>query len=328
MRVAVMGSGGVGGYFGGLLAQAGHDVTFIARGDHLRAIQSHGLCVESIHGNFTIQPAKATDDPAAIGGPVDLVLFTTKAWQIEDAAEKIRPIVGPQTAVLPIQNGVDASERLIAILGKEPVLGGTAHIVAFVASPGTIQQKSEFRRITMGELDGPISPRVEAIGKALADVGAQVEVSPNIQKARWTKFVFIASFSGMGAVTRAPSHELMAVPEAVTMLEQAMQEIEALSRASGVELDADVVEQTMSFCRSMAPGLTASMQRDIMEGRPSELESQNGYIAKRGAALGVPVPANTFIYSVLLPQERRARGRSEEHTSELQSPTNLVCRLL
>ncbi len=310
MRVAVMGTGGVGGYFGGLLAKAGHDVTFIARGDHLRALQTQGLCVESIHGDFTIQPAQAVEDPAEISGPVDLVLFTTKTWQIEEAAERIRTIVGPQTVVLPVQNGVDASERLTAVLGKEAVLGGTAHIVAFVGGPGLIQQKSEFRRITLGEINGPATPRVEAIGKALGEAGAQVEINPNIQKARWTKFVFIASFSGMGSVTRVPAGELMATPEAVVMLEQAMREIEALAKASGVDLDADVVEKTMAFCRSLAPSLTASMQRDIMEGRPSELESQNGYIAKRGAALGVPVPVNSFIYGVLLPQERRARGGS------------------
>lgn len=307
MQVAVMGTGGAGGYFGGLLARAGHNVTFIARGEHLRAIQTNGLCVESIHGDFVINPARATDNPADIA-PVDLVIFGTKTWQIEEAAEQIRPIVGPSTAVLPLQNGVDASERLIAILGRDSVLGGTAQVVSFVAAPGLIRRKSAFRKITLGELDGPATPRVQAIASALAEAGVEVEISDNINQSRWTKFVFIASFSGMGAVTRVPAGPLMACPEAVTMLEQSMREIAALARASGVTLAPDVVEQTMVFCRNLGADATASMQRDILDGRPSELEAQNGYIAKRGAELGVPVPVNTFIYSVLLPQERKARG--------------------
>ncbi len=307
MRIAVMGAGGVGGYFGGLLAHAGEEVTFIARGEHLRAIQSRGLRIESIHGSFTIQPAQATDDPAVVG-PVDLILFTTKTHHIEPAGEALRPMVGPQTAILPLQNGVDASERLIAILGPGPVLGGTCRIVSLVAAPGVIQQSSPFRHITLGELDGSITPRVQAIADALSRAGVPVEVSDNINQARWTKFLFIAPYSGMGAVTRVPAGELMACPEARHMLEQAMREVEALARACGVVLEEDIVPRTLAFCEGLAPDSTSSMQRDIMEGRPSELEAQNGFVMRRGAELGIPVPVNTFIYSVLLPQERRARG--------------------
>jgi len=307
MKIAIMGSGGVGGYFGGLLAQSGEDVVFIARGEHLRALQANGLRVESIHGDFTVETVIATDDPSSVG-LVDAVLFATKTWQIEEAAEAMRPLVGPDTVILPLQNGVDASERLIPIFGAETVLGGTCHVVSLVAEPGFIQQKSEFRRITLGELDGRITPRVQALRDALAESGAQVEVSDNINKARWTKFLFIASFSGMGAVTRVPAGELMACREAREMLEAAMREIEALAQASGVKLAPDVVEETMAFCDHLPPSGTASMQRDILDGKPSELEAQNGYVARGGASLGVAVPINTFIYHVLLPQERQARS--------------------
>lgn len=307
MKAAVMGSGGVGGYFGGLLAKAGNDVTFIARGKHLRALQTDGLRVESVHGDFTVDPVKATDDPASVG-TVDAILFATKTWQIEEAAEAMRPMVGMDTVILPLQNGVDTPERLIEIFGKEAVLGGTCHVVSLVAGPGHIQQKSDFRRITLGEMDGPITPRAQALGDVLAAAGAQVEVSDNINKARWTKFLFIASFSGMGAVTRVPAGDLMACQEAREMLEVAMREIEALAQASGVELAPDVVVQTMAFCDNLSPGTTASMTRDIWEGKPSELEAQNGYVARSGARLGVAVPINTFIYHTLLPQEQRARA--------------------
>ena len=305
MRIAVMGTGGAGGYFGGLLAHSSEDVTFIARGDHLRAIQRDGLQVKSVHGDFAISPAQATDDPASVG-PVDLVLFATKTYQIDEAAQAMRPLVGSQTAILPLQNGVDVSERLIEIFGAGSVLGGTAHVVSLITAPGHIEQRSPFRRIALGELDGRITPRVEAIGDALTRAEVETTVSDDINKARWTKFLFIVSFSGVGAVTRSPAGELVACPESRALLEASMREVEALAKASGVPLEPDVVPQTMDFCDNLAPGTTASMQRDILEGKPSELEAQNGYVARKGTELGVPVPVNTFVYGALLPQERRA----------------------
>jgi 2-dehydropantoate 2-reductase len=308
MHIAIMGTGGVGGYFGGLLADAGEEVTFIARGEHLKALQENGLQVKSVHGDFHVQPVKATDDPGSVG-PVDLILFATKTYQIEQAAQAMSPMVGPDTTILPLQNGVDASERLVKIFGAGPVLGGTCHVVSLVTEPGQIEQKSEFRRITLGELDGPVSERVQQIGDMLSRSGAQVAVTDNINKARWTKFLFIASYSGMGAAARVPAGELMACEESRQTLEAAMREVKALASAQGVELDGDIVETTMAFCDNLAAGATASMQRDIMDGRPSELEAQNGYIAHKGAELGVPVPVHTFLYSVLLPQERQA-GRT------------------
>ncbi len=307
MRIAIMGSGGLGGYFGGLLAHAGHHVTFLARGEHLQAIREHGLRVESVHGDFTIQPAQATDNPSEVG-PVDWVLFATKTYHIDQAAEEMRPLVGPQTAILPLQNGVDASERLIALFGPEPVLGGTCRVVSLVAAPGVIQQRSPFRHIALGELNGAITPRVQAIAAALQEAGAEVEISDSINKVRWTKFLFIASISGVGAATRVTSERITGCAETRHLLEEAMREIEALAAASGMPLDKDVVPETMAFCDNLPPGTTASMQRDIWEGRPSELESQNGYVARRGAELHVAVPVHTFLYGILLPQERKAQG--------------------
>lgn len=306
MRIAVMGAGGTGGYFGGLLAQSGEDVTFIARGEHLKAIQRNGLHIESVHGDFTIHPAKATDDPSTIG-PVDAVFFAIKTWDIEDAAQKLRPVLKPDTVILPVQNGVDASERVAAVLGEQYVLGGTCHIVSLVAEPGLIRQKSPFRRIALGEINGSITPRVQTLANVLQRAGAEVIISDNINKARWTKFLFIASFSGVGAVTRVPAGELRSCPETRQMLESAMREVAALAMANGVPLDASVVDETMDFVDNLPVDSTASMQRDILEGKPSELESQNGYIARHGVELGVPVPTNQFIYAALLPQERRAR---------------------
>jgi 2-dehydropantoate 2-reductase len=301
-----MGTGGVGGYFGGLLARAGEDVTFIARGKHLRAILAHGLRVESVHGDFAVVPAQATADPAAVG-PVDLVLFATKTYHIEDASRGMRPLLGPRTTILPLQNGVDATERLAAIVGPEPVLGGVCYVGSFIAAPGVIRQGSQFRHIVVGELDGRITPRVEAVVAALERSGADAEASAEINKVRWTKFLFIAPFSGVGAVTRVPAGEIMACPETRQMIEEGMREVEAVARAQGISLARDVVPETMAFCRNMAPDQMASMQRDILDGKPSKLESMIGVMARRGAELGVPTPLFRFIYAALLPLERRAR---------------------
>lgn len=305
MHLAIMGSGGVGGYFGGLLARAGHDVTFIARGAHLRALREHGLRVESVHGDFAVAPVQATDDPAAVG-PVDYVIFATKTYQLEQAAEAMRPLIGPQTAVLPLHNGIDAAERTAAVLGTGPVLGGLCYVGSMIAAPGHIKQVSQFRRVIAGELRGGSSPRVDAIVAALAAAGAQAETTDDIQKAHWTKFIFIAPFSGVGSVARVPAGEIVRCRETRTLLQDAMLEVEAVARAAGVALDADIVAKTLAFCDAMAPGQTASMQRDIMDGKPSELESLIGVMVRLGAELGVPVPAFRFFYAALLPQERRA----------------------
>jgi 2-dehydropantoate 2-reductase len=306
MRIAIMGSGGVGGYFGGLLAKAGESVTFIARGEHLRAIQERGLRVESVHGNFTIAPAQVTDDPATVR-PVDYVIFATKTWQIEDAALAMKPMLGPDTVVLPLHNGVDAAERTAAVVGKEHVLGGVCYVGSQILAPGIVRQVSQFRRVIAGEMNGPVTPRVEAIVAALQRAGADAEASADIQKERWIKFAFIAPFSGVGAVTRVPAGEIVTCPEARAMVEAAVREVEIVGRAQGVALDPDVVPKNMAFMDNLAPTQMASMQRDILEGRPSELESMIGVMVRFGAELDVPVPTFRFLYGALLPQEKRAR---------------------
>ncbi|HEX9116565.1 MAG TPA: 2-dehydropantoate 2-reductase, partial [Anaerolineae bacterium] len=282
MRIAVVGTGGVGGYFGGLLARSGEDVIFIARGEHLAAIRRNGLRVKSIHGDFVVAPAQATDNPSTIG-PVDLVLLTTKTYQLDEAVRQMAPLLGAHTIVLPLQNGVDAADRVVALLagsgkgqpagragsppsGPSPVLGGACWVVSAVTEPGVITQQSHFRRIVVGELgqpgaSGSVSPRVQAIVAALTRAGATAEASPDIRKVLWTKFLFIACYSGLGAVTRVPAGELMASAEVRAVLEQAMTEVAAVAKAEGVELDPDVVPQTMTFCANLEPGATASMQR-------------------------------------------------------------------
>jgi 2-dehydropantoate 2-reductase len=313
MRIAIYGTGAVGGYFGGRLAQAGQDVVFLARGEHLRAIREHGLRVTSIAGDFIIRPAHATDRPDDVG-PVDTVLVSVKAWQVPDVALAMRPLVGPDTFVVPLQNGVEAPEQLAGVLGAEHVLGGLCRIIAQVTGPGHIRHSGAEPYIAFGELDAAESGvrttgRAERLREAFARAqGVSVEISPDIRAAMWLKFLFIASVSGVGAVTRAPIGVVRGRPETRLMLEQAFEEVAAVAAALGVALPANAVEETMAFVDTLPDDGTASMQRDIMAGRPSELETQNGAVVRLGQVTGVPVPLHTFIYRSLLPLELRARG--------------------
>ena len=312
MRVVVYGTGGVGGYFGGRLAEAGEDVTFLARGAHLDAIRANGLTVESIKGNFVVRPARAESDPAAIG-PVDLVIVGVKTWQVRESAEAMRPLIGPETLVLPLQNGVDAPYELAEALDKPGelphVLGGLCRLVTMVAGPGVIKHAGMEPYLAFNRLDCQPDPRVDKLLTAFQKAqGLTVEVPADIVAALWAKFAFIAPFSGVGAVTRVPAGKLRAVPESRALLEAALREVVAVAQARGVTLPADPVERVLAQVDGLPEGGTASMQRDIMEGRPSELEAQNGSVVRMGKAAGVPTPANQFLYAALLPQERKARG--------------------
>lgn len=307
MRIAIMGSGGVGGYYGGLLACAGHDVTFIARGAHLAAIRAHGLQIKSVHGDLTIAPAQATDNPAGVG-PVELVLVTVKTTATDEAARAIRPLVGPATVVLSLQNGIDAAERIGAVVGLEHMLGGATWVSSTIEAPGVIRQESQFRRIVLGELDGRITPRAQAVYEALQSTGATVELSANIRQVLWTKFVFIAALSGVGAITRLPVGDYRHVPETRDLLVRLMREVEAIARASGIALDANVVDQALAVVDNAAPGIQSSMQRDVAAGRPSELESMIGVLGRKGRELGVPTPVADMVYAALLPGELKARA--------------------
>ena len=298
MRIAIMGAGGVGGYYGGLLARAGHEVIFIARGEHLRAIRADGLRVRSVHGDFEVRPAHATDDPAQVG-PVDLTIFTVKTYDIEAAAKLMRPLVGEQTAILPLQNGVESAARLSRYWGNRAVLGGLTQLVAYVAEPGVIRQESQFRKIVLGELDGRRSERAEAICEALKQSGADAEITQTIEKALWTKLLFIASFAGLSSVTRSPAGPLLAGDESRLLLHRAMREVYDAARAKGIPMEADVVEKTMAFAAKLEPTTTPSMQRDVVAGRPTEYDAINGAAVRAGRETGVPTPVHEFIWACL-----------------------------
>jgi 2-dehydropantoate 2-reductase len=308
MRIGVFGSGGVGGYFGGRLAEAGEDVRFVARGAQLAAMRERGLRVTSPAGDFVVHPVHASDDPAALG-EVDVVLVAVKAWQVPEAAEALKPMLGEATFVVPLQNGIEAPDLLAAVLGRDRVLGGLCRIIAWAEEPGHIRHAGVAPSVTFGELDAPGSPRAEALRAAFARArGVRAEIAPDVWAAMWEKFLFIAAASGIGALTRAPVGIIRSQPETRALLTQALGEIHALARARGIGLPADGVERTLAFVDSLPADGTMSMQRDVVEGRPSELEAQIGAVVRLGEATGVPVPLHRTIYAALLPLERRARG--------------------
>jgi 2-dehydropantoate 2-reductase len=310
MRIAVVGTGGVGGYFGGRLAQAGEDVVFLARGTHLRAIQEHGLQVESADGDFTVCPAQATDDPAQIG-PVDLVLLTVKGWQVPQAIETMRPLVGSESFVVPLLNGVEAPEQLAATFGTRSVLGGLCGLFGSVVGPGHIRNVFPRPFVTIGELDHEPSERCDHLRMAFERAGVQASIAANIHAALWEKLMFVGPFGGVGAVTRAPVGVLRSQVETRNLLEGTMREVFVLARARGVCVADEAVEKALALIDHSPEQATASMQRDIMAGRPSELESQLGVVVRLAHLAGVDVPLHTFLYACLLPQERKARGEIE-----------------
>jgi 2-dehydropantoate 2-reductase len=307
MKVAIVGAGGVGGYFGGRLAQAGEDVVFIARGEHLRAMQRKGLQVDSINGDFRVDRVLATDDPATVG-EVDYVLVAVKSWQLRDAIETMRPMVGKTTSIVPLLNGVDAPDQLTNVFGAERVLGGTCSVISMIAGPGHVRHAGAHPTIRFGELDQRRSERVERLRNAFSRTeGVRVEVPEDIHVVMWNKFMAIAPWSGIGAVTRAPIGVIRSLPETRALLEHAMEEISLLARARKVAMEREAIHQAMAFIDTLPFEGTASMQRDIMAGRPSELDAQNGTVVRLGKEAGVATPVNGMIYSSLLPLERRAR---------------------
>jgi 2-dehydropantoate 2-reductase len=308
MRFAIYGTGGAGGYFGAQLARNGEDVTFLARGPHLKAIQAHGLCVETPAGELVIQPAKATDDPTQVA-PVEVILVGVKAWQVEEAARSMRPMVGPETFVVPLQNGIEAPSQLAAVLGAEHVLGGLCGTFSWVMAPGRIRNIGSASYIKFGELDNRRSERAERLCQSFEKAGVKVDIPPDIHKALWEKFLLVTSFGGIGAMSRAPIGIIRTMPETRSLLEQCMQEVSAVARARRVQLNDTVVADTMRFVDSMAASATTSLQRDIAEGKPSEIDYWNGSVVRQGRAVNVSTPLHQFIYHSVLPQELRARGK-------------------
>ena len=301
MKIAVYGTGAVGGYFGGRLAKAGNEVHFIARGRTLEALRKKGLQVESINGDFSLHPVQASDSPAGIGA-VDLVIVGVKAWQVPDAARGIVPLIGPQTMVLPLQNGIEAPDHLALALGRRHVLGGLCRIISYQVEPGHIRHVSSEPTIVFGELNGTASSRVEA---------------ENVLVAMWEKFIFIASISGIGAVSRVPFGVVRRVAETRSLYRNSLEEILNVAQAHGIPVPQDIVDRMLRFLDSLSPAGTSSMQRDIMNGLRSELEEQNGAVVRLAREVGLNVPVNRFIYNALLPAEKIARG---EITAEEQGP--------
>jgi len=308
MRIAIFGTGGAGGYFGAQLARAGQDVIFIARGEHLQAIHTQGLRVETSKGEIVIHPAQATDDPAQVG-VVDSVIVGVKTWQVTDAARAMQPMIGPETFVVPLQNGVEAPSQLAGVLGVEHVLGGLCGTMSWIVGPGHIRSIGEAHFIKFGELDKRPSERAEQLRQAFERAGVKVEVPSDIHVALWEKLLFVVSFGGVGAVTRAPIGVIRTLPETRWQLEQCMREIFAVAHARQIALSDGIIEKSMMFIDSLAPSGTTSLQRDIAEGKPSELEAWNGAVVRLGLGVGVATPLHEFIYHTLLPLELRARGK-------------------
>lgn len=308
MRIAIYGAGAVGGYFGGRLAQAGNAVTFIARGATLHALQAQGLQVASLVGDFTVQPVHAAADPATVG-VVDLVIVAVKAWQVPAVAATLAPLIGTNTLILPLQNGVEAPDQLAAIVGREHVLGGTCVIAAESVAPGHIRHAGAPPTVNIGELDNRRTERIAAVCHAFAQCqGVAVNVVDDITVALWQKFMLIAPWSGLGAVTRMPIYNVCRQPDTHALLKDTIAEIAAVARAQGVALPPTASADTLARLEGLGPGLLASMQRDIMQGRPSELEAQTGAVVRLGQAAGVATPVNSFIYASLLLLEQQARG--------------------
>ena len=313
MRFAIFGVGAVGGYFGGRLVQAGEDVTFIARGDHLNVLRKKGLRVDSIKGDAVLSSVAATDNPAEVG-KVDVVVVGVKTWQVPAAAEAIQPLIGTDTMVLPLQNGVEAAYQMSQVVGSQHVCGGLAKIVAFLAGPGHIRHTGMDPYIAVGELNNLRTERVEKLLQALKHAGITAEMPPDITAALWQKFLFVVSWGGVGAVTRAPIGVIRTLPQTRRMLERSMLEILQVARSRQISLPEDIVSTTLNFMDTLPPNGTTSMQRDIGEGRPSEIEAWNGAVVRLGRKTGIDIPLHTFIYDCLSPLEQKARG-------ELQFPT-------
>ncbi|GAB4499668.1 MAG: 2-dehydropantoate 2-reductase [Anaerolineales bacterium] len=308
MKIAVFGTGGVGGYFGGRLAQKGEDVTFIARGAHLEAIRTHGLRVASIDGDFTIHPAKATNDIQTIG-KADLIILATKAWQLDEAIEQMKPMIGIDTIILPLLNGMEHMDKLLSAFGASHVLGGLCRISAFIGEPGVIRHVGIKPQIAFGEWDNSKSERVANICTMFSAISEIVtEIPDDIQTAMWEKFIFISGTSGVGAYTRQPIGEIRANPEARAMLQNAFEETAAVARTRGAAIADDFVQATMQRIDSIAPHVIPSMQKDMMECRPSELNEQTGAVIRLGKAAGVPTPTHEKLLATLLPLEQKARN--------------------
>src|SRR5215469_9850001 len=298
MRVALVGTGGIGAPYGASLAKAGVDVTFVTRGAHLAAIRENGLRVEGDRGEIHIRPAQATDDIAGIG-IVDFVLFCVKLWDVESVGAQLRAIVGPETAVVPLQNGVDAAERLMPILGPEAVIGGTAFVTGNITAPGVIRQTGTYQRMTFGELDGRLSERGKRLQALCEAAGFEGVLSSDIRVPIWEKFILLVPLSGLNALTRVPLGKWRDDLDLLALYKTALRETVSVGLAEGVRLPPDSFEKGMAMMRSMPPYHMTSMGNDLLRGNRLELPWFAGKVVDLGRRHGSPTPVNGFIYAAL-----------------------------
>ena len=299
MRILVMGSGGVGGYFGGVMARAGHDVTFVARGAHLAAMLDRGLQMIDQGERFAIQPTRAVERPADVGVSPDLVLFTVKTYDTGPAADAIKPIVAQNTTVVPLQNGVDAIQEIGSVVGQDHMLGGMTNIGVRIAEPGVVERFSPFAAVTIGEPKGGMSERAETIAGAMKEAGIDVQATADVQRSLWEKFMLLAPLASLTSATNLPTGKVRTAPEGKALYLTMMREVQAIGRASGVTLPDESYTNTEKFFLNLPDTHTTSMQRDFDAERRVELEHLAGSVVRRARAAGVPVPNFETVYALL-----------------------------
>ena len=307
MRIVMMGSGGVGGFFGGRLAKAGEDVSFVARGAHLAAIQRDGITIENEpQGNIHVAGVRAAEDPAQLG-PADLVVVSVKLWDTEAAARQIKPLVGPDTAVLSLQNGVIKDEILRAAFPEENIMGGVAYVATHISRPGVIHQTGTMQRVIVGEYDGKPSERSRALHEALMRSGVTAELSGDVRRSIWEKYVFLVGLSATTATTRRPLGAVRENARSRAFLLEVMREVVRVGRAHGVALPEDYADQRLAFADSLPYDMTSSMAHDLERGNRLEVDWLSGGVVKLGKEAGVATPANEAVCAILAPH---ANGRA------------------
>lgn len=300
MRIAIMGAGGIGGFYGARLAQAGHDVAFITRGEHLKALRSNGLSLVGPAGDVHLPGIRATDEPASIE-PVDVVLFCVKLFDTEDAARSIAPLLAKGGVCITLQNGVDGPERIGAIVGKDQVMGGIAFVSAVIDAPGVIRYNSKSPSIKFGENDGRMSDRATRFRDACIGAGFEAEVVSDIRATLWHKFVGLTVNSALTSLVRQPAGAIYPDPDLIALARQGFREAADVGRALGVRLPEDIVDWQVENHLGFPAGMYASMYHDLVRGKRLEIESLSGLVAREGARLGIPTPLHTMAYACLKP---------------------------
>jgi 2-dehydropantoate 2-reductase len=307
MKIAVMAAGGLGGFFGALLARNGNEVTLIARGAHLEAIRKNGLAIKSTKGDYVIKPAKATENPAE-AGVADWILFAVKTYDTETAARALKPMVGENTTIVTVQNGVESFDQLAALYGKERVLLAPTQIESSIVKPGVIAQTSSFITTIVGGMDKKITARVEWFVEQLKKSGVDITASDQMPVPVWNKMLFLSSFSGLTTLARTEGAVLFKSPEARATLRTAMREVYDVALAYGVKMQSEIIEQRVAFSAGIQPGMTSSMHKDLMNHKRLEIDALSGAIVRLGEAKGIATPVHQTIYVALKMEDERAKS--------------------